>query len=64
MNTLRDHCFNEIKRLIEDGGIDASNPGPSIQQAVQNVRQSLDLTLWDKIRLFLASWTDPMISSA
>jgi hypothetical protein len=59
MNKVRDASFQEIKRLIEDGQIDLANPAQSIQQATQNIQNSLQLTTWDKIRLFLASWTDP-----
>jgi hypothetical protein len=59
MNKVRDASFQEIKRLIEDGQIDLTNPAQSIQQATQNVQNALQLTTWEKIRLFLASWTDP-----
>ena len=59
IDRVRDACFNEMKRLIENGNVDLANPAASIQQAVQNVRQALDLSVGEMIRLFFASWTDP-----
>ncbi len=59
MNQVRNATFNEIKRLIEDGKLNITNPAQDIQKATQTVQNSLELTVGDKIRIFFASFTDP-----
>lgn len=59
MGRVQSAIYAEMKRLIEDGNINLLNPGPDIDRAVVNLRNSLALTTREKIKLFFSSWTDP-----
>lgn len=59
MGKVQNAIYAEMKRLIEDGNINLLNPGPDIDQAITNVRNSLTFTTRDKIKLFFGSWADP-----
>lgn len=59
MNDVRDAIFVQVKKLVEDGQLDPNNPGSAIQEAIQDVQSSLNLSTWEKIKLFLSSFADP-----
>lgn len=59
MNDVRNAISVQVKKLVEDGQLDPKNPGPAIQRAIQEVQNSLNLSTWEKIKLFLVSFTDP-----
>jgi hypothetical protein len=59
MNELKSALNSEVKRLIEDGTLDLSNPGPDIAGAIEAVKSSIEPTFWEKVGIFLSSFGDP-----
>lgn len=59
MNDLRDALRTELERLIAGGQINLANPGPDIDRAVRNVKNSMEPGFWGKVGLFLGSFGDP-----
>lgn len=59
VDDVRTALRSEVRRLVEGGALNLSDPEADIQRAVENVRAATELTTAEKIEIFLVSWTDP-----
>lgn len=59
VNNLKNAIEEELERLVEDGELNLLNPGPDIQEAVQNIFDSLAPDFWDIVGAVVESAGDP-----
>jgi hypothetical protein len=59
INKLQGVLADQLKKLVEGGKINTSDPGPSIAAAVKEVQEAIRPTVWEGLKLWLSSWSDP-----
>ncbi|WP_341532125.1 hypothetical protein WKK05_39865 (plasmid) [Nostoc sp. UHCC 0302] len=59
MSKLEQAIFDEFKKMIEDGKFDITDPAKAINEATQHIQKALELSLADKLTLFLIAIGDP-----
>jgi hypothetical protein len=59
MNRGKGALERELRRLIENGGLDLRNPGSDVSNAMHRVQSSIKPDVVEAIGLWLSSWGDP-----
>ena len=59
VNDLRSSLQSELSRLVEQGELDLTNPGPSITAAIERVKSAIEPDFLGKINIGLQSIGDP-----
>ncbi|MEK7396209.1 MAG: hypothetical protein AAB116_04675 [Candidatus Poribacteria bacterium] len=56
---LRDAIEGELEQLVEDGGLNLLNPGPGIQDSLQDIRDSITPDFWESVGMVIEAGGDP-----
>ena len=59
INELASSLEEELRRLIEEGELDLTNPGPDLEMAILNVQSSIEPDFMESLEIFLSSFADP-----